>query len=168
MKISILGYSGSGKSTFAKKLSDNFLIEVTYLDKLHFNPNWEIVDKDLFESRIQEVLRLDKWIIEGNYSKFGTNRITDSNLIFIFNFNRFRCLYNLVKRRIKYHNKVRESAADGCIEKIDLAFLKFVMITARNKGRRNYYKALKNNQLNNVIIFKNHRQVNKYIKSLSK
>jgi adenylate kinase family enzyme len=33
MKISVIGYAGSGKSSFATKLGIHYNIETTYLDK---------------------------------------------------------------------------------------------------------------------------------------
>ena len=54
MKITILGYGGSGKSTFANHLSNKINIEAIHLDQLFFKENF---------------------IIEGNYSRFGVNRV---------------------------------------------------------------------------------------------
>lgn len=164
MKYLILGYSGSGKSSFSTELSKLTNIKETHLDKLYFNPNWIEVNKEEFESRIQEILKNNQWIIEGNYSRFAKNRLTDADIIYIFNFNRFKCFYNLIKRRIKYHKKVRESSADGCIEKLDFKFIWYALYTSRNKRRKHHYKRIIKESEKKVIVFKNHKQVSKYLK----
>ena len=41
MKIAIIGYSGSGKSTMAKRISERFGLPVLYLDTVHGLPGWE-------------------------------------------------------------------------------------------------------------------------------
>lgn len=166
MKISIIGYSGTGKSTFGSNLSTIHNINVTHLDQLFFNPNWEEVDRTLFQSRIDEVLIKDTWILEGNYSRHSLQRLEESDEIFIFRFNRFRSLYNLIKRRIKYNNKVRPSAAKGCYEQLDLTFIKFVLYDSRKKERKIYFNNIIQKYSSKVIVFKNHKQVNKYLKNL--
>ena len=40
MRISIIGYSASGKSTFAKTIGEILNIPVLHLDKVNFLPNW--------------------------------------------------------------------------------------------------------------------------------
>ncbi len=40
MKVSVIGYSGSGKSTVAKKISGIYNIPLLYLDTVRFMPNW--------------------------------------------------------------------------------------------------------------------------------
>lgn len=167
MKITILGYGGSGKSTFGSLLSKHYNIDVTHLDQLYFEPNWVEVDKELFEERINKVLSNDSWIFDGNYSRYGKSRITSSDTIFIFNFNRFKCLFNLIKRRIQYNKKVRPSSAEGCYEKLDLTFIKFILIDSRTKSRRQYYKQLSIEYGSKVIIFKNKRQISKYLRQLA-
>jgi len=39
------------------------------LDALHWEPNWQPVDPDLFRQRITEAASIDKWVSAGNYSK---------------------------------------------------------------------------------------------------
>ncbi|EPZ58560.1 ATPase associated with various cellular activities family protein [[Clostridium] sordellii ATCC 9714] len=70
MKIAIIGYSGSGKSTLAKQLSTYYKIPVLFLDKVKFLPNW--VDRGLDDSRlmVQDFMKNDSWVIDGNYRDF--------------------------------------------------------------------------------------------------
>lgn len=41
MKIAIIGYSASGKSTLAAYLSKHYQIPCLHLDKLRFLPHWQ-------------------------------------------------------------------------------------------------------------------------------
>ncbi|MCR1809259.1 hypothetical protein [Haploplasma modicum] len=110
MKICVVGYSGSGKSSFTYKLAKHYQIEETYLDKLNFLPNWKLRDQNLKVSMLENIVyNKDSFIIDGNYSNLVIDRFVYSDKIFIFNFNRFKCLYGLIRRRIKYNNKTRNS-----------------------------------------------------------
>ena len=48
MKIAIIGYSGTGKSTLARKLANFYKLPVLHLDSVHFKENWqECSDEDM-------------------------------------------------------------------------------------------------------------------------
>ena len=46
MKIMIYGYSGSGKSTIAKIISEEYSLPILYVDKILYNENWVRKDKE--------------------------------------------------------------------------------------------------------------------------
>lgn len=68
-KINIIGTTGSGKSTLAKGLSAATGIPCFHIDALFWKPNWqESSDTELFE-KIEAVVKQDRWILDGNYSR---------------------------------------------------------------------------------------------------
>ncbi len=163
MKIVILGYSGAGKSTFAKNLHNHYQIPLLYLDTVHFAPNWVERSDEAMEKDMKEFISQDNWIMEGNYRRLLPQRYQDADKIFIFNINRITCLYQVIKRRIQYRNKQRESMTDGCKEKIDFEFFMWVIHNGRTKTRRKFFKDIKNKHGHKVIEFKNKRQIRKYL-----
>ena len=68
-RVVILGCTGSGKTTFGKKLAGRLGCEAVDLDELHWLPNWQTRDVDEFRARVREKSQMDKWVIMGNYSK---------------------------------------------------------------------------------------------------
>ena len=60
MKISIIGYSASGKSTFAKNLGEILDIPVLHLDKVNFLPNWEERKKEDSEKIVLDFINKNK------------------------------------------------------------------------------------------------------------
>ncbi len=166
MKICVIGYSGSGKSSFATKLGELYKIEPTHMDKYHYESHWIERDKDIRNDMLKKVLDLDEWILDGNYSKVITERFDQADQIFIFNFNRMKCLYGAFIRRVKYRNKARRSMTEGNPEKLDLEFIKWILYKSRTKHRRDYYKELKNKYSNKVVVFKTRKQVNQYLSSI--
>ncbi len=165
MKIQVNGYSGSGKSTFAKRLSEYYRIPLLHMDTAHFKENWEENDKEIFLNKVLDVFNQDSWVIDGNYSKIVPQRYDECDMLFFFNFNRFKALYGALKRYFKYRNQERESMAKGCKEKFDWDFFKWIMWEGRNKKHKNFYKMILN-KCPNHIIFRNRRQVNKYLLTL--
>ncbi len=167
MKVQIIGYSGSGKSTFAEKIGAFYNIAPTYFDQLHFSDHWQTNEDQQIINDVNEILKQDNWIIDGNYNRFlGSKRNDDADIIFFFKFNRFRCLLNAIKRRIKYHKKVRPSAPKNSVEKFDWEFFWWIMLHGRTKRIRQRYKEICKTHKDKVIIFSNHKQVNHYIDGL--
>ncbi len=160
MKIQIVGYSGSGKSTFAKELSNHYQIPPTYVDKIAWEPGWVFATDEKISSEMKQ-------IIDGNYSRFfGEERLDKADRIFLFKFNRMRCLLNAFKRQKMYKNTTRESMTEGCPERLNFEFIMWILFGGRTKKHRNHYKDIEARFKDKVIIFKNHKQVNKYLQTM--
>ena len=57
MKISIIGYSASGKSTFAKNLGNILNIPVLHLDKVNFLPEWKERNKEESKKIVEDFIK---------------------------------------------------------------------------------------------------------------
>jgi adenylate kinase family enzyme len=125
-KITIIGSGGSGKSTFARKLGELLHIEVIHLDALFWKPGWVGVSKQ--EQRLvqNDLVKREKWIIDGNYGSTIDIRLNGADTIIFLDIPRIICIYRIIKRRLQYRNKIRPDMAEGCEERISLEFLKWV------------------------------------------
>ena len=162
MKIAIIGYSGSGKSTLARQLAEGYNIPVLHFDKVQFRPNWEIRPQASKEIMAKTFLDLHKdWVIDGNYSKLSfERRMEEADVIIMLLFNRFSCLYRVWRRYLKYKNAGRPDMADGCTEKLDAEFVKWVLREGRKKSSRQRYQRVMAQYPNKTIVVKNQRQLN--------
>ena len=68
----------------------------------------------------------ENWIIDGNYSRAMDKRIECADTVIFLDFNRYFCMFRVVKRWWKYRGKTRPELADGCPDKLDRDFLAFV------------------------------------------
>ena len=166
MKILVAGYSSSGKSTFSKRLSRHYGIDVLHIDTIFFGPNWVERDHDQVEEEINEFMKREKWIIDGQYRKLATERYDQCDQLFLFDFNRFKCLYGAVVRRIKYHNQNRDTIAEGCKERLNFGFVWWILFSGRTKESKALMKLYKEKYKHKTTVFKNRRQVNKYLRSI--
>jgi adenylate kinase family enzyme len=166
MKILVVGYSSSGKSTFAKRLSTVYQLPVLHIDTISFGPNWVEKESDVVEKEIRDFMKKDEWIIDGQYRNLATERFDIADQIFIFDFNRFKCLYGAIVRRIKYHKQSRDSIADGCTERLNFSFIMWILFSGRRKDSKNLIKSYKKDYKDKVIVFKNRKQTKKYLRSI--
>ena len=97
-KILIIGCPGSGKSTFARALHAATGLPLTYLDMLYWNADRTTVSKDVFLSRLQEVLQQDTWIIDGNYASTLPLRLDACDTVFFLDYPMDICLEGIRKR----------------------------------------------------------------------
>lgn len=149
----IFGFAGSGKSTLAQTLGKKFGIEPVHLDSIHWLPDWKELPKEEMRKIIKDVVKKDQWIIEGNYfSADREERIKRADAVIFLDFNRFLCLYRVIKRYFTYKGKTRPDMGEGCREKIDFEFIKWVLLDGRKK-RTKYYKMLGDIDISKKIVY---------------
>lgn len=168
MKIAIIGYSGSGKSTLAKKLSKYYKAPVLFLDTVNFLPNWIERDRDEGRLIVCDFMKNDSWVIDGNYSDFfQKERLEQADKIIFLNFPRRICIYRALKRYFRYKNTTREDMAKGCIEKIDLEFIWWILYEGRTKEIRNHYKQIEHDFKNKIVVLKKTKEVNLFLQKIT-
>lgn len=161
MKIAILGYSGSGKSTLARNLSEKYNIPVLHFDTVQFLPNWEIRVQEEKERMTKDFLDAnDAWVIDGNYSKLSyQRRMEEADVIILLLFNKISCLYRVTRRYLKYKDSTRPDMAEGCNEKLDWEFIKWILRDGRTEESRQRYQGVLARYPEKTILIKNQRQL---------
>jgi adenylate kinase family enzyme len=66
-RVLVVGTSGSGKTTFARRLATVIDAPHVELDALFWNPNWQEADLQTFRARAAEALSGPRWVACGNY-----------------------------------------------------------------------------------------------------
>lgn len=121
-KIMIFGRPGSGKSTFATKLSHQLRLPVYHLDRYFYTDNWiERYYQDFLNDQLQLVAG-DSWIIDGNNTKSLAVRWVRADVVIYFNFPRWRCYWRIFKR-LWFKDKTILDRAPGCRETIRWSLL---------------------------------------------
>ena len=164
-RIIIIGCGGAGKSTLARKLGEVLNLPVVHLDKLFWKPNWVEKSNEEFDALLAQELAKDRWIMDGNFNRTMPERMKRCDTIIYLDFSRFACLMGVLKRIITTYGKVRPDMGEGCPERIDLDFLKWVWNFNKNK-RESYYKLLNEAENVETIVLKNRRAVKLFLKSL--
>jgi adenylate kinase family enzyme len=70
-RISVVGSTGSGKTTFARELARRLRVPHVELDALAWGPNWTLVPAEVFKERVARAVEGDAWVIDGNYAGRG-------------------------------------------------------------------------------------------------
>ena len=164
-RILIIGCSGAGKSTLARALSEKLGLPVVHLDQLWHRKGWEHVTREEFDEILDGVLVQDAWIMDGNFNNTIQKRIARCDTVIYLDFSRFACLMGVLKRILTTYGTVRPDMGEGCPERIDLDFLKWVW-SFNKKKREKYYRLLNETEGIEKIVLKNRRAVNRFLQSL--
>ncbi|MFB5662577.1 topology modulation protein [Alteribacillus sp. HJP-4] len=153
--------AGSGKSTLAKQVGAAKGLNVYHLDSFYFRRGWVEVPQGEFIERIQKAVMQEKWVIDGNYSSTFRYREARADTVLYIELPLRVCLYRIVKRYITYHGKTRNDV--GCTEKLDAAFLKFVITTYRRRKKDMRERCSRwHRQGKNVIVLNSRQKVRKF------
>jgi len=129
-RILVMGSSGSGKSTMARKLGEQLKLPVVHIDTLYWQPGWVLNSKEARTQAIQAAAEQPAWVFDGN------KWLTQADTVIFIDINRFVCLWRVLKRWVKYYGKTRPDMTEGCLEKIDLDFLVYIWTWQRRKRRK--------------------------------
>jgi len=159
-KISVIGGSGTGKTTLTTNLSEKLNIPVIHIDGIHHLKNWKIRDKSERDKIILEKANTSSWIIDGTYTSTLKERINLSDLTIYLDYSSFAQLRGVLKRYLKNPGKEKPEIP-GCNEKMSLKFIIWVLSWRKNK-REKILKVLENVDKDRVLIFKNRKELNKW------
>jgi len=170
-RIVIIGTSGCGKTTLAKKLSKILNITCYDLDDYYWLPNWQPQsDKEFFN--IVDMLSSKKtWIMSGNYSKVNHFIWERCDTIIWMDYSLLRCLYQGIKRSLKRYIG-KQPCCGNNYESFRRTFLSrnsiILWILSTYKRRKKSYKqAFKNKKEGKAyLMFSNPEETNKWLGNL--
>jgi adenylate kinase family enzyme len=119
-----VGSGGAGKSTFARALGRVTELPVVHLDEHYWRPGWAETPRDEWVVAQGALVAQERWIIEGNYSNTFDARFARADTVIVLAFPRRVCIYRALKRvALNWH---RETQAQGCPERFDVTFLRWL------------------------------------------
>ncbi|MDQ4121509.1 MAG: DNA topology modulation protein [Acidobacteriota bacterium] len=125
-RVLVIGSSGAGKSTFSRRLSEKTGLPLIHMDVLYWKPNWVETDKEEWKKILEKAMIGDAWVMDGNFSGTMPMRLEKCDTVIFLDMPRTLCVYRILKRVVTYQKGKRPDMANGCDEKFDWQFLKWV------------------------------------------
>lgn len=168
MKIAVIGYSGAGKSTLARVLGERYDIPVLHFDTVQFTPNWQERDRAEAHQLVREFMEQPSWVMDGNYTKFEyERRLSEADRIIILDFPRLICFVRAWRRFFTFHGKTRPDMADGCLEKMDPAFMWWILWKGHTRKKQKEFRQVVEQYPEKTVILKSQKDIDRYLEGLS-
>ena len=161
-KVIVIGCPGSGKSTFSAELAKICGLPLHHLDMLYWNADKTTVSKEEFLFRLENVLKGDEWIIDGNYNSTLEKRFSACDTVFFLDYDTKTCLDGVRERLGK-----KRADMPWVEEKADEEFLEFIR-SFPNDGRENILKLIEKYKHKNTITFSERAKADKFLNDLGK
>lgn len=153
----LIGCGGSGKSTLARKLGEATGYPVIHLDQLYWKPGWVHLEKAEFDQVLANALSGGTWIMDGNFDRTIETRLARCDTVIFLDLPMIVCLLSVVKRVLLSYGRTRPDMGEGCPERFNWAFMKWVW--SFNKEKRSKYLSILENCGKNVFIIHSRREL---------
>ena len=165
-RVIIIGCGGAGKSTLARKLGEKTGLPVIHLDQIFWSPgNWQHLETEKFDALLMQEMEKPAWILDGNFNRTMSLRLEKCDTVIYLDYSRWICLMQWAKRVITNWGRTRPDMAPGCNEWFDPEFISWVWNF--NKTHRTHYCEILSAQKDKTVhIFKNRRQLKRFLDAI--
>ncbi len=160
-KILVIGSPGAGKSTLSRRLRDITNLPLYYLDSIWHKSDKTNISREEFDSKLSEILKTDKWIIDGNYSRTLEMRLKECDTVFFLDYPLEVCLAG-AEARIG----TKREEMPWIEEEFDPEFKQWIIDFPEKKIPLIYSLLEKYGSDKEIIIFKSRDESDKYFSSL--
>lgn len=163
-RIVIIGISGTGKTTIARIVSNILEIPIIHYDKFVRDKNRTEVNEKIVEKKLEHAMKEKKWIMEWYIHPAAKSRLEKADKILYLDYSWYNAMFGGIKRRRQHRGSTRAEMAEGCIEKLDVKYLKVM----RTREERQEIEDAIIGFENKVIRLKTKKETRNWIKEIEK
>jgi adenylate kinase family enzyme len=125
-RILVVGSPGAGKSMFARRLGAKLALPVVHLDSHFWRRGWQMPERMAWRQQLAALAASPAWVMDGNYINTFDIRMPRADTLVWLDHPRGICLRRVLMRTIRGHGRTRSDLAEGCPDRFDIAFVRYV------------------------------------------
>lgn len=141
-RIMIIGGAGSGKSTLARRIGEKTGLPVIHIDPMYWKAGWVPRPQKETTRLALKATQGETWVFEGNHTATMPARLARADTLIFLDIGTTRRLWRVMRRIVRYYGQTRPDMAEGCPERFDWAFIKWVAGYRRN-GRIRAFEVIR-------------------------
>lgn len=146
-RVNVIGTTGSGKSTFSKRLAAQMGCPYLQMDQIFWKANWQESADEEFFPKLEGALSAHTWVLDGNYSRTNAIKWARADTVVWLDYSYSRTFLQLLKRTVKRSLSNDELwAGTGNKETFSKSFL------SRNSILIWFFRGYGKNKLRNVQL----------------
>lgn len=175
-RVNVIGTSGSGKSTFSKKLAEALQFPFIEMDKIFWGPKWKWPSDQDFFANLKTALDKPNWVLDGNYTRTVPIKWEKIDLVIWLDYSFSITLLQAVKRAARRAwTKEELWEGTGNRESFRKSFFSkdsiiWWTITTHKNVRQKYVNYLVDPKFAHIkfIRLRNHKEAEIFLKTISK
>lgn len=169
-RIAIIGSTGSGKTTLARRIAARTGSRAIDLDDLHWAPGWVEIDDAQFRVLTATATDQDRWVCAGNYSQVRDIVWTRADTIIWLNYGFLRTASQLIVRTVR-RSTTGEPCCNGNREtwrrQLGADSILLWLLKSYWRNRRNFPTALAQYQDGrNIIVLRSPKETEAWVQRL--
>lgn len=165
-RIAIIGSGGAGKSTLAQAVGARLNVPVYHLDQVFWQPGWKALPRAEWIARHHALCAEPRWVLDGNYGSTMDYRLLSCDTVIFLDISRWRCLYRVVRRWLRYAGRTRPDMTPDCPERLTWAFLHWIIMYSHVKRPAILKKIEALQATKSVYHLRSIREVNRFLERL--
>ncbi|WP_245411762.1 DNA topology modulation protein FlaR [Phyllobacterium leguminum] len=162
----IIGGAGSGKSTLARQIGERTELPVIHIDPMYWKPGWIKRAPAETTALVLRAAQREEWVFEGNHTATMSARIERTDTFIFLDIGTVRRLWRVMRRTALNYGGTRPDMAEGCLERFDWEFIKWVAGYRRN-GRIRALRLMRSLPSNiRVFHLRNPAEVRAFLESI--
>jgi adenylate kinase family enzyme len=126
-RILVMGCSGGGKSTLSQGICERLNLPYVSMDReFYWLPGWVKRPKAEERSLIAAKVAEKRWLMDGSGQSSFDLQLPRTDLVLWVRVPRWLCLWSVISRALTGYRRTRPEMAEGCPERIDAEFLRYI------------------------------------------
>lgn len=154
--------SGRGKKYICAGIKDKTGLPLYHLDMIWHKPDRTNISKEEFDAKLAEIVRRDRWIIDGNYQRTLELRLKECDTVFLMDYPLDICLSGAESR-------IGEKREDlpWLETEFDEEFKRWIIDFPQNELPDIYKLINKYKDEKNIVIFKSRKEAGDYLRKIA-